>query len=481
MKTLSWNCQGLGNPRTVRELCRLVKEKKPDLVFLMETKLNNKKLETIRVKLGFQNAFGVDSVGKSGGLALFWQGATRLEIQNYSRRHINAIICPDEGVNWRITGFYGHQDVNKREEAWSLLRFLAKSRPEAWVILGDFNEIVEASEKQGGGRISRWQMEAFQRVISDCEVTDLGYKGLKYTWTNCQDAHSFVRERLDRALANKEWCLRFPTAKVSTEVVVCSDHNLLFLSTCKASSRQQKKRGFIYDATWSKEIACKNLIKKVWKEKGKLVDTWENIKGKMDECKKVLTQWKKDYVGVMERTINEKTKLLQDIQDQEGAPDVTLLQKTKNELSVLKNQEDLIWRQRAKEDWLQYGDKNTKFFHASTKQRRNKNILEKIKDEEGRSWTSQEDIGTIFVDYYRQLFKSEGSHEVSQCTRAVTSRVSEEGNKYLLAEFTGEEISKAVHQMAPFKPQVRMVLRRISFKKIGQWWERRFAILFFLF
>jgi hypothetical protein len=160
---------------------------------------------------------------------------------------------------------------------------------EAWSILGDFNEIVEVSKKQGGGRRPRWQMKAFQRVISDCEVTDLEYKGLKYTWTNCQYAYSFVQERLNRALANKEWCSLFPIVEVSTEVVVCSDHNSLFLSTCKVISRQQKKRGFIYDATWSKEIACKNLIKKVWKEKGKLADTWGNIKGKMDECKKVLT------------------------------------------------------------------------------------------------------------------------------------------------------------------------------------------------
>jgi hypothetical protein len=67
--------------------------------------------------------------------------------------------------------------------------------------------------------------------------------------------------------------------------------------------------------------------------------------------------------------------------------------------------------------------------------------LETIKDEEGWCWASQEDIGKAFVDYYRILFKSEGSHETSQCIRAVTSRVSKEANKYLLAE----------HQMAPSK------------------------------
>jgi exonuclease III len=70
MIVLSWNCRGLGNPGTVHDLHRLIKEKKHDLVFLMETKIQNKKCDFIRIKLGFDYMFGVDSVGRSGGLLL---------------------------------------------------------------------------------------------------------------------------------------------------------------------------------------------------------------------------------------------------------------------------------------------------------------------------------------------------------------------------------------------------------------------------
>jgi exonuclease III len=106
MSILSWNCWGLGNHRSVRDLCRLVKEKRPSLVFLMETKMLSKCLEKIRVKIGFRNVFGVDSVGRSGGLALFWNDSLSVEIQNFSRRHINAIVGAD-GRNslWKFTGF----------------------------------------------------------------------------------------------------------------------------------------------------------------------------------------------------------------------------------------------------------------------------------------------------------------------------------------------------------------------------------------
>jgi exonuclease III len=82
MIIFSWNCRGLGNPWAVRDLCRLVKDKKPDLVFLMETKLRSKKMEIVRNKMGFSNMFVVDCIGRSGGLGLLWRDEAKVEVQN---------------------------------------------------------------------------------------------------------------------------------------------------------------------------------------------------------------------------------------------------------------------------------------------------------------------------------------------------------------------------------------------------------------
>jgi hypothetical protein len=75
--------------------------------------------------------FVVESVGKSGGLALFWEDEHEAKIQNYSQRHINAIIHNHHAqVDWKFTGFYGHPDMAKRGEAWSLLKTLARLTPD---------------------------------------------------------------------------------------------------------------------------------------------------------------------------------------------------------------------------------------------------------------------------------------------------------------------------------------------------------------
>lgn len=39
MKTLSWNIREIGKPQTVRDLNRLVRDQKPFVIFLLETKI----------------------------------------------------------------------------------------------------------------------------------------------------------------------------------------------------------------------------------------------------------------------------------------------------------------------------------------------------------------------------------------------------------------------------------------------------------
>ena len=80
MNLLSWNCRGLGNPTVVRDLCQLTKEKKPTILFLMETKCRRHKMEYLWVKMGFDCMFVVDPIGRSGGLALCRNDADSLEI-----------------------------------------------------------------------------------------------------------------------------------------------------------------------------------------------------------------------------------------------------------------------------------------------------------------------------------------------------------------------------------------------------------------
>ena len=89
--------------------------------------------------------------------------------------------------SWKFTGLYGHPVAVRRYESWALLRHLGSFMPNAWLSMGDYNEILEDREKVGGRRRPRGQMEAFQYAIEDCQLADLGFVGPHYTWNNGQE------------------------------------------------------------------------------------------------------------------------------------------------------------------------------------------------------------------------------------------------------------------------------------------------------
>jgi ribonuclease HI len=452
MIIFSWNCRGLGNPWAVRDLCRLVKDKKPDLVFLMETKLRRKKMEIVRNKLGFPNMFTVECIGRSGGLGLLWRDEAKVEVQNFSQRHINAIIFePLVDLSWKFTGFYGHPEAPRRYEAWELLKFLARTAPSPWLVIGDFNEIVNGTEKWGGNTKPRWQMQAFQQTLEECNLTDLGFRGSKYTWSNCRDGVAFIKERLDRGVANMEWRAIFPDALVNVEAAVSSDHTPLALSLKKFTRRKKRRKSTKYESVWALEEGYKDVITSAWKQEMINYEGWDRVEYKLETCMKNLVSWRTQAHGQNRESIPLMRDKLAKLQGSDDMGNNEEIQRLKTEIQVQLEREDLWWRQRAKQEWLKNGDKNTHFFHACANSRRKKNFIEKIRDEQGNWGMSMEEVNGAFINYFTKLFSAGRVSDQDPCFQTVESRVTRRMNEELLEEFTGEEISRALFQMAPLK------------------------------
>lgn len=151
MSIISWNCRGLGNPASIQVLVDLIHVRKSVLVFLMETLVNKRKMEIIKLQVGFKSLFVVDNSGHSGGLALLWKEGCEVDIVSFSRNHMDAIVCLEGEGNsrWRFTGFYGFPERARRKDSWQLLRNLSERSNLPWVVMGDFNDILRAEEKRG--------------------------------------------------------------------------------------------------------------------------------------------------------------------------------------------------------------------------------------------------------------------------------------------------------------------------------------------
>lgn len=117
MSCLSWNCRGVGSPRTVQVLKDLLNNHKPSFVFLIETLSFTKKIEEMRIHFGFDQCFSVDRVGRSGGLIILWKNNFKCEVMSYSRNHINVVVMVNNSQDWCLTCFYGYPERERRRES----------------------------------------------------------------------------------------------------------------------------------------------------------------------------------------------------------------------------------------------------------------------------------------------------------------------------------------------------------------------------
>ena len=127
------------------------------------------------------------------------------------------------------------------------------------------------------------------------------------------------------------------------------------------------------------------------------------------------------------------------------------MKEIKNELQLKMEQEDIKWRQRAKTDWLQFRDKNSKFFHACANQRRRSNRIQRIIDDQGLLQETQKEIGTAFTNYFSILFATDGMEHMEERLVAVEERVTGAMNETLLQPFNEQGIRTTLFQMGPLK------------------------------
>lgn len=258
MKILAWNCRGMVAATAVRELLELQERVGADVIFLSESHLNIEKAGELWVKLGFDLVHEVASDGRSGGLALFCNNTSGVVVNFKTENYIDVVLMSGDDVDWRLTCFYGEPAWDRRHLSWQYLRDLKGVSNSAWMVIGDLNEILYGSEKDGGNPRPGRMMQAFRDCLFDCSLIDMEFIGDKFTWRRGE-----IRERLDRAVCNEAWSEKFPLAVLSHEPHVHSDHRPLLLDTEYYDGQQLRKPsgGRKFEARWLNESTVDEIVK----------------------------------------------------------------------------------------------------------------------------------------------------------------------------------------------------------------------------
>ncbi|KAL9151827.1 hypothetical protein ABFS82_11G077500 [Erythranthe guttata] len=477
MNCLFWNCQGLGVPLTIHTLGDILRRKNPNLVFLAETKAAPGLVEKLKRKWNL-NGIGVDRVGRAGGLALLWQKNSEVSLISFSNHHIDAeIILPGSNTKGRVTGFYGYSERHLRHLSWELLTSLRDNRSVPWIVGGDFNEILNNTEKEGGISRLPGHIEAFRDALEFCELTDIGFEGFPYTWSNNREAPDTVRSRIDRVCANNAWLHLFPQSRVQHLELPGSDHvPILFEGCCPSHSfNRRTRRPFRFEAMWIRRDDCEEVIRQQW-ESISNSNPVEDLLLKNEGCQIALQSWSKSTLSQPQRRIEKIQKKMHALRCGLQTENSKLeLQNLKKELEEVYEEQDLYWRQRSKIQWIREGDRNTKFFHAKATMRNKSNRVNRIRDNSGDWVATDSGIEDVISRYFGHIFSSTNprDEEIDEVLGHIERRVSDEAYQQLSEPFTEEEFgavkpTRGIRQGDPISPYLFICCAEILISMIHQ-------------
>ncbi|XP_074369753.1 uncharacterized protein LOC141711250 [Apium graveolens] len=414
----------MANPRAVRFLKEITTQLRPCLIFLSETLVGKNKIEEICKGIHYSGCFTVDAQGLGGGLALIWKNEGGVEIKGSCNHYIDCEVKCDQIGRWRYTGFYSCPERYRRRESWSILKHLASQSQLLWCILGDFNDIMFAHEKNGGRPHPSVLLEGFSNTVNECGLIEISSSGSAYTWERSRGTVRWIQEKLDRGLANHEWRNMFSTAEVRVLEVSTSDHLPLYLELNR-TMYTPKVRCFKFENVWIREDECKKVIQESW---GYVEG--RSIMEKMEYCCLKLEEWGGGKVKEMRLQIQECINNMKKFRSRRDGYGVTKYNEAREEFLKLLEKQEVYWKQRSKQFWLREGDHNTKFFHKFALGRRKRNQVTKLKDSNGEWKEDKDGVRKVIIDYFSELFQSSGVNaELSE--RDTVKRITEEQNNDL--------------------------------------------------
>ncbi|KAL0448586.1 UNVERIFIED_CONTAM: putative mitochondrial protein [Sesamum latifolium] len=314
-----------------------------------------------------------------------------------------------------------------------------------------------------------WQMEDFRRALMQSDLSDLGFRGVKYTWCNRRQTPDTIWARLDRGCGNSRWWERHSGTTVMHKAVPYSDHVMLHIQWNKQGlTKPRCKNHFRFDSRWLQSEDCYKVVEAAW-QATVYQDPNTRIWRKIQDCRLSLIRWNREVFKQSQWEI----KMLEEryAQLERGPLDMaghTELERVHMAIEECHAQDLPKWKQLSKIHWLRDGDSNTRYFHSHASTRRRQNTIMRLRDEEGVWKEGEEDIQGILLRYFREIFTSSGPSEAELNTvlSLMQPRVTSEMNQSLTTSFTAAEVKQAIFGMFPFKspgPDSMPPIRTISY------------------
>ncbi|KAL0307851.1 UNVERIFIED_CONTAM: hypothetical protein Sangu_3008200 [Sesamum angustifolium] len=189
-------------------------------------------------------------------------------------------------------------------ELWGGLRTLAVGiSDEPWLVLGDFNAVLDDSEVRGRAADTSVSMAEFRTCMLDTGLVQLPFTGCPYTWHNCSEGTRSLWKRLDRMLVNEAWLEKWPGSSYISALPSTSDHSPLIIS---GTNGEAERTIFRFDNYLAQLPGFLGSVENIWKHHITGTEMYEVV-CKLKALKAVFRQQRKQ-----KGNLTENVKLARD-------------------------------------------------------------------------------------------------------------------------------------------------------------------------
>ncbi|KAJ0744136.1 putative RNA-directed DNA polymerase [Helianthus annuus] len=366
MNFISVNLNGVSDPKKGFWIRGLKRSLAADFVGLQETHVAG--LDEVAVGRFWDNTVfkseSVDSVGRSGGLLSIWN-PTVLSVDSVSKNQRYLLISGFyRGVSDRlnIVNIHAPNDVGRRRDLWVDLAEVISQNSGLWILLGDFNE-VRSAEERINSRLDGGASDAFNGFISNTGLLEYSMSGGKFTFIS---GHFEIKmSKLDRFLVNDAFMSNWPCARVVVHKRGLSDHCPISLSCSVADFGPIP---FKFFNSWIGEPKLTEIVNNAVSSASGVRDRDVDLASILKQIKWEIKKWRKDVNFNNNKQLAHMVAVIEEIEAKAAIGPISNKDKEKRaELRVQVKYAETIkakdLQQKARVNWLKFGDENSAFFH----------------------------------------------------------------------------------------------------------------------
>ncbi|KAH0752317.1 hypothetical protein KY285_005465 [Solanum tuberosum] len=324
-------------------------------------------------------------------------------------------------VECYLTVIYGFNTVEQRKSLWDYPEKKAQSIVNPWIICGDFNALLYPQDRLSSKPVQYADIRDFSNCMHSTLLNELPWKGDYYTWNNKQQGNEMVCSRLDKALGNSEWMMKWGHVILEYELPNISDHAPMI----------------------PKSTVDLNLLFK--------------IRGKFERLHKKLNN--EEFRNIAQRVAIARRNLAEVQQQIKIQYNDTLQMKEDDALKKLEKWSMIevnIMKQKSRAKWIKLGDSNTKYFSAVMKERSQRKQITQLTSLEGIQLFDQGAIREEVVKFYKGLMGS-STQNLPAINTTVMKRgavLSQEQRVHLCSPITEIEIAHCLESIDDKSPGI---------------------------